>query len=87
MIPLPPITQEARQEAAKVAGVRGEGALFALREARGAHRKGLQKLLVGKVIQPDEFHKAEKEMDKINERAVAQAKKMVEEGKKRVMGQ
>ena len=37
MIPLPPITQESRQEAAKVAAQKGEAALFALREARGAH--------------------------------------------------
>ena len=86
-IPLPPITQESRQGAAKVAGQKGEAALFALREARGAHKKRLNKLSVGRLVGPDELRRAEKEMEKANEGAVAQAKKMIEEGKRRVMGQ
>ena len=66
---------------------KGEAALFALREARGAHRKHLRALALGKMVGPDELRRAEKEMEKVNEGAVAEAKKMIEEGKKKVMGQ
>ena len=86
-IPVPPITQESRQEAAKIVGQRGEAALFMLREARGAHRKHLRALSLGKMVGPDKMRRAEKEVEKVNEGAVAEAKKMIEEGKRKVMGQ
>lgn len=34
----------------------------------------------------DELRRAEKELDKVNEGAVAEAKRVVEEGRKRVWG-
>ena len=66
---------------------KGEQAQFALREARGAHRKKLRALELGKLVGPDELRRAEKEVDKVNEGAVAEAKRMVEEGKRKLMGQ
>lgn len=81
------MTQESRQEAAKIVGQKGEAALFALREARGAQRKRLRALELGRMVGPDELRRAEREVDKVNEGAVAEAKKVVEEGKRRVMGQ
>ena len=86
-IPLPPVTQESRQEAARAVGQKGEAALFAMREARGAQRKKLRALELGKMVGPDELRRAEKEVDKVNEGAVAEAKKTVEEGKRRVIAQ
>lgn len=87
IITVPPITQDARTEAASQASQRGEGALFALREARGAHKKKLRQWELGRKVSPDALRRGEKEMEQINERAGTQAKKMVEETKKRLLGQ
>ena len=47
----------------------------------------MRALSIGKMVGPDELRRAEKEMEKVNEGAVAEAKKIIEEGKKKVMGQ
>lgn len=62
----------------ELASQKGEAALFALREARGAQRKRLRALELGKKVGPDEMKKALAEMEKVNERAVGEGKKLVE---------
>lgn len=66
---------------------RGEAALFALREARGAQRKKLRALEIGKMDGEDELKRAGREVERVNEGAVGEVKRVVEEGRKRVLGQ
>lgn len=77
-IPIPPTTLESRNEAKALASKKGEDCNFALREARGAQRKRHRAMELGKQVGPDEGHRALKEMEKINEGAVAEVKKLVE---------
>jgi len=77
-VPIPPTTQESRNEAKALASKKGENCNFVLREARGAQRKRHRAMELGKQVGPDELHRALKEMEKINEGAVGEVKKMVE---------
>ena len=85
-LPIPPTTGESRLEASKVAQGKGDRANFELREARGAQKKRLRALLVAKKASQDQIRKAEDNMEKVNEKAGAEVKKLVAEGKKRVEG-
>ena len=58
-----------------------------MREARGAQRKRLRALELGRLVGPDELQKVEKNVEKVNGAAVVKAKKMVEDSRRRVMGQ
>lgn len=61
---------------------KGESALFALREARGERRKHLRELKLARKVGPDMMRRAEKELEKVNEKGVAEVKKVVEAGRK-----
>ncbi|KAL8812420.1 MAG: hypothetical protein Q9223_007296, partial [Gallowayella weberi] len=61
---------------------RGESALFALREARGAQKKILRQLQLAKKVGPDRLNRAERELEKVNEGGVGKVKKVVEEKRK-----
>ena len=78
LVPIPPTTKESREAAKAVASKKGEEAMFVLREARGAQRKRLRAMELGRQVGPDDARKVEKEMEKLNEKAVAEGKKMVE---------
>lgn len=60
--------------------------MFALREARGAQRKRLRAMELGKQVGPDDLRRAEKEMEKLNEKAVQEGKKLVESSMKGLNG-
>ena len=83
---IPPITQDARVTAAAVAAQRGDLALSALREARGAQKKKIRAWELSRKFGQDVIRRAEKEMEKVNEIAVSTARKMVDDSKKRVLG-
>ncbi|KAL8679145.1 MAG: hypothetical protein Q9186_004536 [Xanthomendoza sp. 1 TL-2023] len=78
-IPIPPTTTESRLAALSKVSSRGESALFALREARGAQKKRLRELRLAKKVGPDKLWKAEQELEKVNEGGVGRVKKVVEE--------
>lgn len=69
---------ESRNEAKALASRKGEDCNFTLREARGAQRKRLRAMELGKQVGPDEGHRALKEMEKINEGAVGEVRRLVE---------
>ncbi|KAF6229948.1 hypothetical protein HO133_004286 [Letharia lupina] len=77
-IAIPPVTAESRLAAKKQADKKGEEALFALREARGAQRKKHRSMELGKLVGPDELRRAEREVEKVNEGAVGEARRLVE---------
>ncbi|KAL8848605.1 MAG: hypothetical protein Q9221_006379 [Calogaya cf. arnoldii] len=81
-IPIPPTTGESRNAALKTVSTKGESALFALREARGAQKKRLRQLELGCKIGPDMARKAVRKLDQVNEDGVERIKKAVEEKKK-----
>jgi len=83
-LPIPPTTAESRAEAQKEAASRGEAALAALREARGAQKKKLRALGLAKVVGPDEMFKAEKELERVNEAGVGECRRVVEERRRAV---
>lgn len=72
------MTAESRQAAKKHAAKRGEEALFALREARGAQRKRYRAMELGKAVVPDQLRRAWGEVERMTEGAAADAKGMVE---------
>ena len=61
---------------------KGEEAAFALREARGAQKKRLRGLSLGKVVGPDEGRRAEREMERRNEEAGREVGRLVEGGRR-----
>ncbi|KAL8803384.1 MAG: hypothetical protein Q9182_003182 [Xanthomendoza sp. 2 TL-2023] len=81
-IPIPPTTTESRLAALANVPKRGESALFDLRQARGAQKKTLRQLQLARKVGPDRLNKAEKELEKVNERGVGRVKKVVEEKRK-----
>ncbi|KAL8995116.1 MAG: hypothetical protein Q9169_005099 [Polycauliona sp. 2 TL-2023] len=81
-VPIPPTTGESRHAALNLVSTKGESALFALREARGAQKKRLRQLEISNKIGPDMARKASKELDKVNEGGVERVKTVVEEKRK-----
>lgn len=80
------MTAESRLAAKKQADKKGEEALFALREARGAQRKKHRSMELGKLVGPDELRRAEREVEKVNEGAVGEARRSVEGCRKGLEG-
>lgn len=85
-VPIPPTTTESRQTASGVATQKGEGALFALNQARSAEKKRLRALHLAKKVGPDDLRRAEKEMEKINKDSQAAMEKLVKERKRTLEG-
>lgn len=81
-IPIPPPTKESRDAALGAAGKAGETAAMGVKNARAASQKRLRGLKLKKAVRPDDLRKAEKEMEKIVEKAGADVKKTVDTAKK-----
>lgn len=77
-IAVPPVTAESREVAKKQAGKKGEEALFALREARGAQRKRHRGMELGNLVVPDELRRAGREVERMSEGAAGEARGLVE---------
>ncbi|KAG8527076.1 uncharacterized protein KY384_008505 [Bacidia gigantensis] len=86
ILPIPPVTHESRLQASKTAHERGEKALFALRDARTAQKKRLRALGLARKVTPDKNHRAEQKMEKVNEKANTEVKRVIEEARKRLEG-
>ena len=86
IIPIPPTTRESRQQASKLAHEKGEATLFSLREARSAQKKKLRAMELARKVGPDDLKRAERDMEKVNEKATGEVKKVVEEARKRLEG-
>ena len=78
LIPIPPPTTEARAETQTLASKKGEEALFALKEARGARWKVLRAMELAKQVGPDQLRKAQNDLDKKNEENVKEVKGVME---------
>ncbi|KAL8732643.1 MAG: hypothetical protein Q9166_002618 [cf. Caloplaca sp. 2 TL-2023] len=85
-IPIPPTTTESRLSALNLVSTRGEHALFALREERGAQKKRLRQLELARKIGPDMLRRAERKLEKVNEGGMGTVKKVVEE-RRRALGE
>lgn len=60
------------------ASLKGDQAMFALREARGAHRKKLRAMELAKKVGPDMLKIAERKMEEAKNRAVDEGKRLVD---------
>lgn len=83
-LPIPPTTGEDRLNAAKRAEELGPRALHQLREARGAQLKRLRAMELTGKVGPDNMRRAKTRMEGVSERAGGEAKKVVEEVRKRL---
>lgn len=80
------MTAESRALAKKQAKIRGEEALFSLKEARAAQRKRYRLMRLAKEVGPDELFRAEREVETINEGAVGEVRGLVEGCRKGLEG-
>lgn len=76
-IPLPPLTEERRNELAKVVRGEGENAKVAIRNIRRDCNHHLKELLKKKGISEDDDRRAEDVVQKLTDRFVAEADKLV----------
>ncbi|KAI4171402.1 MAG: hypothetical protein LQ343_004258 [Gyalolechia ehrenbergii] len=81
-IPIPPTTTESRQQALAQVSAKGDQALFALREARGAEKQRLRRLLLARKVGPDMLRRGGKLLEKVNERGMGEVKKVVQGGRR-----
>ncbi|KAE9368490.1 ribosome recycling factor [Stipitochalara longipes BDJ] len=81
-VPIPPPTKESRDLALAAASKAGETANLGIRNARGAMQKRLRAMELKKAVRPDDLKKAHKEMEKVAEKGVADAKKFVDAARK-----
>lgn len=77
-VPIPPPTKESRDNALAAATKLGEATIEGIRMVRGSTQKKLRNLELKKLARPDDLKKAHREMEKIVEKAVAEAKKTVD---------
>ncbi|MCJ1320269.1 hypothetical protein MMC15_005607 [Xylographa vitiligo] len=77
-IPVPPATQESRQQTVAAASKAGEAAGHAVRQARGAQQKLLRAMELAKKVRPDDLKKAKDRMEKVVEKGNEEVKKRVE---------
>ncbi len=84
-VPLPPLSEERRQELAKVVRHEGENARVAIRNVRRDCNHHLKELLKKKSISEDEDRRAEDEVQKFTDRFIAEVDKVVAAKEKEVM--
>lgn len=84
-VPLPALTEERRQELAKVVRHEGENARVAVRNVRRDCNHHLKELLKKKSISEDEDRRAEEEIQKFTDRFIAEVDKLVNAKEKEVM--
>jgi ribosome recycling factor len=75
---IPPLTEERRLELAKVVGRKAEEGRIAIRNIRRDAREELRRLEKEEHISEDEVRRAEKELDKLTEKYIADVDEMKE---------
>lgn len=84
-IPLPPLTEERRNELAKVVRGEGENTKIAIRNIRRDGNHHLKNLLKNKEISEDEDRHAEDVMQQLTDRFIAKIDKLVEAKEQDIM--
>jgi len=84
-LPLPPLTEERRRELVKVMRHEGEGARVAIRNIRRDANNHLKDLLKEKEISEDEERRAEEDIQKLTDQAIAEVDQLLERKEQELM--
>ena len=84
-IPLPPLTEQRRKDLIKIVRAEGEGAKVAIRNIRRDVLGDLKDLLKEKEISEDDERKAQEQIQKITDGAVADVDEILKEKEKELM--
>jgi ribosome recycling factor len=77
-VPMPMLTEERRRDLAKVVRSEGEGAKVAIRNVRRDANDALKKMIKDKEISEDDERRAQDDVQKITDKAVAEVDKMLQ---------
>jgi ribosome recycling factor len=78
-VPMPMLTEERRRDLTKIVRTEGEGAKVAIRNVRRDANDALKKLVKDKVISEDDEHRAQEEVQKMTDKAVAEVDKLLQQ--------
>jgi ribosome recycling factor len=77
-VPMPMLTEERRKDLTKVVRTEGENAKVSIRNVRRDANEALKKLTKDKEISEDDEHRAQEEIQKFTDKAVAEVDKMLQ---------
>jgi len=77
-VPMPMLTEERRREMTKIVRTEGEGAKVAIRNVRRDANDTLKKLIKDKEISEDDERRAQDEIQKATDKAVAEVDKLLQ---------
>ncbi len=77
-VPMPMLTEERRRDLTKIVRTEGESAKVSIRNIRRDANDGLKKLIKDKLISEDDERRAQDEIQKATDRAVAEVDKMLQ---------
>ncbi|MGQ2966518.1 ribosome recycling factor [Methylophilus sp.] len=78
-VPMPMLTEERRKDLTKIVRTEGEGAKVAIRNVRRDANDALKKLVKDKAISEDDEHRAQDEVQKMTDKAVAEVDKLLQQ--------
>ena len=81
-VPLPPLTEERRQEMVKVVKENGEKAKVAIRNVRRDGNQGFKDLVKNKELSEDDERRAQERMQKLTDKFIADVDKLLEDKSK-----
>lgn len=84
-VPMPPLTEERRRELSKVVKGEGEEAKVAIRNVRRDANEQLKRAVKDKLISEDEERRAQDEIQKITDRAVAEVDRLIGQKEAEIM--
>lgn len=84
-VPMPPLTEERRKELTKVVKGAGEDAKVAVRNLRRDANEQAKKMLKDKLITEDDERRAQDEVQKLTDKAIAEIDKLVQAKEAEVM--
>jgi len=77
-VPMPMLTEERRRDLSKIVRSEGEGAKVAIRNVRRDANDALKKMVKDKEISEDDEHRAQDDIQKATDKAVAEVDKMLQ---------
>jgi ribosome recycling factor len=77
-VPMPMLTEERRRDLTKIVSQEGEGAKVSIRNIRRDAIDGLKKLIKDKLISEDDERRAQDEIQKSTDKAVAEVDRMLQ---------
>lgn len=78
-VPMPMLTEERRRDLTKIVRTEGEGAKVAIRNVRRDANDALKKLIKDKEISEDDERRAQDEVQKMTDKAVAEVDKILQQ--------